>query len=307
MRFRSPQKLLEIRRVQSLSLRPQHSRMTMQEWFLEQLPTIDKAIVYACRRFKLSTTECEDFASSVKLKLIENDYAILRRFEQRSSFSTFIVITVRRMLINQWVQERGRWSASAEARRMGDAAVRLERMLHRDGRPLEEVVPIIAHSFDLENRSVEDMAKRLPQRRPRPREVDVERVDLEKRMPAEFVENAALRSERQATAERARDTVRKMLSDASTEDRVILRLRFFGGMTVADIARSLHLEQKLLYRRIEHHLRALRKALEENGIGAAEITSILEHMPDDFADELRNASLTSSITMEVANDQGASS
>jgi len=280
--------------------------MTIQEWFIEQLPTIERAIAFVCRRYKLTPTESEDFASSVKLKLIENDYAILRKFEHRSSFSSFIAVTVRRMLINQWVQERGRWNASAEAKRMGDAAVRLEVLLHREGRALDEVIPIVATAFDLDNSRVEEMARRLPPRRPRPRDVDVEQIDYEKGLPGDAVESAAFEDERKKIATRAREIIRGALANVSDDDRVILRLRFFGGMSVADIARSLHLEQKLLYRRIDRHLHAIRDALDEAGIRGDELDSVIAHMPDDFADAVRNAPLDSSIQMAV-KDQGASS
>lgn len=278
----------------------------MQEWFIEQLPTIERAIAFVCRRYKLTPTESEDFASSVKLKLIENDYAILRKFEHRSTFSSFIAVTVRRMLINQWVQERGRWNASAEAKRMGDAAVRLEVLLHREGRTLDEVIPIVATAFDLDNSRVEEMARRLPPRRPRPRDVDVEQIDYEKGLPGDVVESAAFEDERKKVATRAREIIRGALANVSEDDRVILRLRFFGGMSVADIARSLHLEQKLLYRRIERHLHAIRDALDEAGIRGDELDSVIAHMPDDFADAVRNAPLDSSIQMAV-KDQGANS
>jgi hypothetical protein len=46
-------------------------------------------------------------------------------------------------------------------------------------------------------------------------------------------------------------------------------------MTVAQIARSMQLDQKALYRRVERHLRELRAELERNGIAAKEAADLI--------------------------------
>src|SRR5256885_9925743 len=46
----------------------------------------------------LSGADAEDFGSFVKLKLIENDYAALRKFEHRCSFAAYISVVVQRLL-----------------------------------------------------------------------------------------------------------------------------------------------------------------------------------------------------------------
>ena len=82
-------------------------------------------------------------------------------------------------------------------------------------------------------------------------------------------------------AERERKSVDHALSHAlerlPPEDRLIVRMRFWENMSVANIARGLGLPQKPLYRRIEHALTELRKSLEASGISWAEVESVLEH------------------------------
>ena len=51
----------------------------------------------------------------------------------------------------------------------------------------------------------------------------------------------------------------------------MLRLRFVEGMQIADIARTLHLPVRPLYRRIERLLADLRKALAERGVRAKDL------------------------------------
>ena len=59
------------------------------------------------------------------------------------------------------------------------------------------------------------------------------------------------------------------------EDRVIVRMRFWEGESVADIARALGLPQKPLYRRLERTLAALRRSLEAAGVSQNDTASCL--------------------------------
>jgi RNA polymerase sigma factor for flagellar operon FliA len=286
--------------------REQTSATDVEQRFVEQLPVIERATAFICRRYRLSPSESEDFASTVKLKLIENDYAILRKFEGRSTFSTFITITIRRMLFDLWTQERGKWNPSAEARRLGEVGVALETMLHREERPLAEVIPIVSSTYGLSAADVEAMAGRLPARRPRPRLVDLARVDEETGVGPQVVEEDAMETERRDLARRAAGVIRRALERLSADDRAILRLRFFAGLTVAEIARSLHLDQKMLYRRITQHFSAIREALGKEGIEGSALELVLDRIPDEFARSVRNARIHPSSGMEMSDDQGVS-
>ena len=58
------------------------------------LDLIERVIRFTARRQRLDESELEEFASIVKLKLIENDYAVIRKFQGRSHLATFITIVV---------------------------------------------------------------------------------------------------------------------------------------------------------------------------------------------------------------------
>ncbi|HEX8154932.1 MAG TPA: hypothetical protein VF698_17500, partial [Thermoanaerobaculia bacterium] len=137
------------------------------------LEQIERAIAFACRRCRFDRDECEEFASVVKLRLIENDYAVLRSFAELSSFQAFIGVVVQRMALDYRTQAWGKWHASAEAKRLGPLAMRLEEILHRDRRTLDDAVTILGGSRE----ELQALADRLPSRAPRHRSVPLEEAD----------------------------------------------------------------------------------------------------------------------------------
>jgi len=68
------------------------------------------------------------------------------------------------------------------------------------------------------------------------------------------------------------------LGKLPAEDRLILRLRYWDGASVADIARHLSVPQKPLYRRIDRALSALRTHLELQGISRDDARALLDDL-----------------------------
>lgn len=250
--------------------------------FLEQLETIERAIRFACYRASLRNEEAEDFASYVKLKLIEKNYAVIRKYEGRASFAAFIGIVVQRMLLDYRVGQWGKWHASAGAKRSGEPAITIETLLHRDGRTLDEILPILLRRWpDLSREQVETIAHRLPPREPRARLVGLDGVGdtlLGRDDGAPFA------SDRAAVARRIARIVRQTMQGLEEHDRLIFRLHFETEMSVAEISRTLRIEQKPLYRRLQRALARLRTALHAGGIGAADAEEVLNgcHADLDF-------------------------
>src|SRR6185295_16431835 len=117
----------------------------------------------------------------------------------------------------------------------------------------------------------EEIAGRLPERRARRRMVDLEEADSVAIEHA--TDDSLMATERERVSQKLSVAMRDGLARLPDHDRLILQLRFESRMTVAQIARSLKIEQKLLYRRIDKLLRDLRAELEQAGID-----------PDDAAD-----------------------
>lgn len=239
------------------------------ELFRTSLPLIEHVIHSVCRKASLYGADAEDFASTVKVALIEDDYAILRAWRKQASLGGYLMVVVRRLLADERMRMLGRFNLSTEARLGGKAAELLETYVRRDGRPLEEVIPLIqAVDPALDRRAIEAMLDRLPQRVPRPRPAPLDDIDVESPRVSDGAEAAATEREVQRLSAQASEVVRAAMAALPQEDRTILRMHFGSSIGVAAISRMLRLPQRPLYRRIESSLARLRRALVAAGIDA---------------------------------------
>ncbi len=250
--------------------------MTPESQFLANLPLIERLIEYTCRRAHCPAQEAEEFAAWAKLRFVSDDYGILRKFEGKSALSTYLSVVLQRLFLDFRVERWGKWRPSAEAKRMGPLAVRVEQMLSRDGLGLDETVRMLTVGRpDAPARAeIERVAERLPQRAPRRFESEavLEEHASREPLPDALLENA----ERRALWQSAAAALEEVAAGLPAEDRLLLRMRFWQGLSVADIAGLLKLDAKPLYRRYERLLRDLRQKLTEHGIGperAAELFS----------------------------------
>ena len=249
--------------------------MHPEELFSTNLPLVERVIAGVCRRAGLRDADAEDFASSAKFALIENDYAILRGYEGRAPLGAFLSVVVQRLLAREWIRLRGRWHPSAEAERGGAPAVLLEKLMMRDGRSLDDAVDIVRSMHpSLDRVSVQQLAGRLPQRLPRPRLVPLS-DDEHPFVAPDTADARANTAEAQRVSRCAARVVRETLATMPLEDRMLIRFHFGGGMSIADVSRILGVPQRPLYRRIEALLRCLRQALEAEGVGSALVEDII--------------------------------
>jgi len=249
--------------------------MSAEDLFLSNLALIERIAGSVCHRNHVNPAEAEEFASHVKLKLIEANYAIVRKFEGRSSFSTYLTTVITRMYFQYRVQLWGKWRPSAEARRLGDKGVTLERMLTRDGYTLAEAVEVLTTGSARYTRAeIERLYARLPTRYPRIVLVSGPSVP-ESEMPQVDPDERLLYPERGRVARAAGAVVDAAIGRFTAEDQVILRMRFSNTRKVSEIARALSLDQKKIYKRIDRMLSVMRRALERAGISRTEIDDLL--------------------------------
>jgi RNA polymerase sigma factor for flagellar operon FliA len=236
---------------------------------------LDTVIASVCRRNRLSADDAEEFASEFRLKVLEKDCAALARFEGRSSIRTYLTVVATRAL-QDWRNARwGKWRPSAEAERLGPVARRLERLIVRDRQTLDEAYETMRTNFGLEvsRGELERMAERLPVRAKR---VFVGTDELLDREAADTRADGPLeRTHAISSAGAAIGLLTRALDTLEPEDRLILRLRFECNLSIAHIARALHLEQKPLYRRIDRLLLELRAQVERQGLTAEAAASTL--------------------------------
>lgn len=250
--------------------------MDSHDLYLVHREALEAALEAICRRFRLAPADAEDFAGEFRLRLMKEDYATLRQFEGRSSIGTFLRVVVTRAF-QDWRNARwGKWRTSAEAKRLGPLAERLEILIVRDRYTLDEAEGILRTNLGVaESRAtLEAIAARFPPRQSRTFVTD---DALEGRAGPDAPPDRLLEQGRAGVlAASAEQVLRRAASTLPPEEQIILRMRFQDCMSVADIARALHLEQKPLYRRIERILLDLRRSLEAQGITSQVAVSLLD-------------------------------
>lgn len=253
------------------------SSAELEAAFLQNLPIIDRATAIVARRYGFTPDDTADLTSWVRLRLVENDYAALRKFRGESSIATYLSVVVAMLIRDYRAAHWGRWRPSASARRIGDLAVRLETLVFRNGHPLQQAAEILrtAGLTTKTDRELAAMLATFPHRGPiRPVEVAAEAVES---MPSSSAADAPLEHERlDAQREQSRRHLEAALADLSPEDRLVVRLRYWDALSVADIARGLGLDQKALYRRLERLLAQLRRVLALRGFKPEHLQELLD-------------------------------
>jgi RNA polymerase sigma factor (sigma-70 family) len=236
----------------------------------EHLDVINRIAGSLCRRNGIRDADAEDFVSEVRLKLLQDDCAVLRKFRGTSSMTTFLTVVISNLFRDHRIKQWGKWRPSAEARRRGEAAVLLELAVYRDGRTFEEACTAIENNgrLGVSRDELRKILAELPRRPARRVMEEVNDVDL----PADDrADGGVLDEERDAQARAATDALERAVRRLDAEDRVIVRMRFFEGFTIAQVARALGIEQKPLYARMRRILETLARDLAGQGVRSESI------------------------------------
>lgn len=249
--------------------------MNAEETFLQNIGTIERICAFVCRRSHVHGDEVAEFTQEVKFWLVEDNYAIIRKFEGRSSFSTYLTTVILRLHSQYRTEQWGKWRPSAEARRMGDKAITLEKLITRDGLSFSEAVQTLTTPAGsiYTVAELEGMYLRLPLRNPRPMLVSDE--ETAEAVAASDTSERVDAGERERTARCTAAAVDRLLESFDAQDRLILRMRFWESRKVPEIAQRLHIEQKKLYKRLDKLFASMRVALEREGIERRDIDMLV--------------------------------
>jgi RNA polymerase sigma factor (sigma-70 family) len=236
---------------------------------------IQQRLEHLRQRSGLPEHEAEEFHSWALFKLVEDDYRILARWEGRSSFPTYLTVVLVNLMRDYRIHVWGKWRPSAEARRGGREAVLLERLWLRDGLPLDETIARMRaeHGVALSPAELERIAAGLPRRTERRRvgEEELLRVPADGRVEARVEDG-----ERARTAARLREKLLPLFQALPAEDRLLLKLHYRDGHSLAAIAPLLGRPQRELYSRRDRCLKSLRQALEAAGLDASRVSALLD-------------------------------
>lgn len=249
--------------------------MRPEQFFLAHLPHIEKVVAHLCRRYHFRKEECEDFLGEVKRKLIDDNYAVIRKFQGRSRLTTYLTMVITNYMKDHQNHLWGKWRPSAEAERLGPVAALLEKLLVRDGYSFDEAAQIIQtnNKIEMSWQELHAIAERLPGRSPRRMEGEEGLRDLAS--SEESADEHLAKQEREAKRRKALEALQEVRKTLPKEDQLVLKMQE-RGFSVADISRTLQLDQKHLYRRIQKIYKDLREELERRGIGKDDIEGIFD-------------------------------
>jgi RNA polymerase sigma factor (sigma-70 family) len=248
--------------------------MTLEELFHQSLKALPLILRGLGRVKRLSREEVEDLGSDIKVKLLEDDYGVLRLWDGRSCLKSYLAIVVYNIWHDRVRGEKGRVRVSAAAKELGPPAPELEELLGRQGLTFNEAYETIKPRFpDLSRSKAEEIEAQI---NPRPGR-HFENEDVAARLPDpeptgyEHLEQ----QEKLAKKRKALDLMHRRLLELPEQDSILLVRAHAEGVKFARIARSLGIDQKPLYRRNERLLTMLRTDLEEAGIRWEDVSEVL--------------------------------
>jgi DNA-directed RNA polymerase specialized sigma24 family protein len=231
--------------------------MTFEELILQHRGHILQVVRDLGRRHHLAAAEREEFEGRAFHALERNDFELLRAFDGRSTWNTYLTLVVTREFHAYQALLWGSWRPSAVARRLGPAGVLLEELVRRDGLTLEDAFEVMrsGHRVDL----------------PRYRLLHAARVlglSDSTRLPP--VTNDA------PDDEVIQGLLQGLLAQLPPEDRLMLTLRYRDGQPLTTVARVLQRDVRPVERRLEQVEMTLRRALAGAGIPEAHVQRVLQ-------------------------------
>ena len=251
--------------------------MDYQKLLLEHLDLVDRSSRYIARRHHLSSSDVDEFISVVRFKLIDRDFAILRKFQGRSNLGTYLVTVIERLYLDFCIARWGKWRPSAAARRLGALGVLLEQLLGRDGMTFDEAVGTLQTDYGaIETREeLHAIFVQLPSRAVRRFSSEEELALVASRRGAS--DRELHRGDDQEIANRVEGALVRALAGLSPREQLIVKLRFQDERAVADIARLLQTDPKPLYRHLHDAIALLHDKLRQEGIDQTDIDRIVGH------------------------------
>ena len=249
------------------------AEQSAEQLFLRYLDQIETLLMIVARRYALHGDEPEEFGAWVKLKMVEDDYAVLRKFRGEAQLRTYLTTVFVRLAKDWLIARRGKWRPSALAQREGVSAVQLETLISYEGRTIDEAVEVVKRNFaPRESREeLRRVAEELPRHPPR---CHVSLEALQEPSGDMGADRGVIESEREERADEVSKALSAALAEVDHEDRNLLELHYGRGMTVASISRLLDTPQRPLYSRLARLHKTLRGGLESRGVDLESVQQV---------------------------------
>ena len=251
--------------------------MDYKKLLLEHLELIDRVVRYIGRRHHLTKTDVEDLASLVRLRLIDRDFAVLRKFQGRSNLGTYLTTVVEHIYLDFCVVRWGKWRPSAAARRLGPTAVLLDQLVSREGLTFNEAISTlqINHGVTASWDDLHAIFVQLPTRTVRRFAAEEELAAVAGQVGAR--DRALEREDDVEVIERVESALAGILATLPARDQLLLKLYYEDGLSMAAIGELMRTPAKPLYRRLEEAITLIRGELRQQGIEAKDVDRIVGH------------------------------
>jgi RNA polymerase sigma factor (sigma-70 family) len=247
----------------------------------DHLDLIQRKLRRLSRHSGLPDCEAEDFRSWALLKLIDDDYRILVKWEGRSSFSAFLTVVFTNLLRDYRTHLWGKWRPCAASRRRGREVVLLEQLLVRDGLSIEEAVERLRtrHGVSFPPAEVARLAAAFPRREERRQVSESELLQI----PVDGqVESRIEERERACIAGSLCDLLAQLFPSLPAEDRLILKLYYFDDLSMAAISPIVGRPARELFQVRDRCLKKIRRSLDEGGLGLKQVRELFGHFQGSF-------------------------
>ena len=233
--------------------------MTFEDLIEEKRPYVERKIREIARSRYLSSVELEEFRGAVDRALHRNEYELLKAFEGRSTWETYLETVILREFFQFQVAMWGDWRPSTAAVRLGAPAMLLEELVVRNRFRVNDAIDWMrtTHHVDWPRHKLLELAERL-------------------RLAGEMAARPAYAQDMPPNAE-LRNALRAALSSLSADDRLIVTLRFREHQPLTRIAVLVNLPARALQRQLETIKATIRESLMARGVAAADIEQLLRN------------------------------
>jgi DNA-directed RNA polymerase specialized sigma24 family protein len=240
--------------------------VTFDQLLHRQRTHIDSVIYGLARRHYLASAELEEFRGAVDRALERNDFELLRAFDGRSTWETYLTTVITRQFYLFQGALWGQWRPTPGAVRHGPAAVLLEELVVRNRFPLHDAIDWMreAHRVDYSRHKLTQLAEQLG-------------------LPGAGVARRARAVQADAPSPEIKRALDQALALVSPDDRLMLELRFRDGQPLTRIAALLKMDARPLQRRIDTALKVIRDSLIAQGLAADLVERTLRNAERDAA------------------------
>ena len=251
--------------------------MEFHSLLVQHLGHIDRVVGGVARRHQLSAPDTEELTSVVRYKLIDKDFAILKKFQGRSSITTYLTVVVERLCLDFFNEQWGKWRPSSAAVKIGRVGIHLEQLIARDGLTFDEAVNTlqINHGVSETREDLLGIYVQLPIRTVRRLAGEEELALVASRGGAS--DPAFELPEEYALAVRIETVLTEAIARLPHRDRMLVKLHYLDGYSVASIARHLKVEARPLYNHLEDTKRQLNAELRKAGIDESQVNRVVGH------------------------------